>query len=78
MCHLAIPIINKCFELQNDWFKIIRIGIIARNFVLYHSVKEIKNLEQQRNCLSDMHQNLISSNLYQGATEYKVSSISAH
>ena len=26
-------------------------------------------------CVSDMYQNLISAELYQGATEYKVSSI---
>ena len=36
------------------------------------------NVEQHRDILSDMHQNLISTELYQGATEYKVSSISLH
>ena len=51
-------------------------GTIARNFVLYHCVKEIKNFEQHRNFLSDMHQNLIRTKLYQDATEYKVSSVS--
>ena len=58
--------------------KQIVLGRIARNFILYHCVKEIKNFEQHRNFLSDMHQNLISTKLYQGATEYKVSSIYAH
>ena len=62
---LTILITDKCFKT------------IVRNFFLYHCFKEIKNNEQHRNFLSDIHQNLISSNLYQGATEYKVSSISA-
>ena len=48
---------------------------IAHNFVLHHYVKEIKNFEQQ-NFLSDMHQNLNSTKLYQD--EYKVSSIAAY
>ena len=55
-----------------------RLYTIGQNFVPYHCVKEIKNIEQHWNFLNDMHQNLISSKLYQGATEYKVSSISAH
>ena len=71
MYDLTIAIINKCFEFQSDWLKIIHI-------VLPHCVKEIKNFEQYKNFLSDMHQNLISFKLYQGATEYKVSSISGH
>ena len=54
------------------------LGTIARYFVLHHCVKEIKDIEQDRNFLSDMHQNLISTTLYQGTTEYKVSSISQH
>ena len=45
---------------------------MARNFVLYHSVKEIKIFEQQRNFLSEMYQNLIRTSLYQDATKYKV------
>ena len=32
---------------------------IARNFFLYHYVKEIENFESQQNLLRDMHQNLI-------------------
>ena len=51
MYDLTIAIVNKYFEFQNDWLKIIRISgyafvsTIARNFVLYHYVKEIKNFE---------------------------------
>ena len=58
--------------------KLFALDTIASNFVLYHCVKQIKNIEQHRNFLSDRHQNLISTNLYQDATEYKVSSISEH
>ena len=43
-----------------------------------HYVKGIKNFEQHRNTLSDIHQNLISTKLHQGATEYKFLSIYAH
>ena len=50
---------------------------IARNFVLYHCVKEIKYFEQHRNFLSDVRQNLISAKLHKGESEYKVSSFSA-
>ena len=34
MYDFSITFINKCFEFQNDWLKIIR--PIACNFVLYH------------------------------------------
>ena len=40
-------------------------------FVLYHCDKEIKNFEKHPNFLSDMHQNLINTKLYQGTTECK-------
>ena len=75
MYDFTVATINKCFELQNDWLKII---CIRYNFVLYHCVKEIENFEQHENFLSDMHQYLISPKLYQGATEYKVLCISVH
>ena len=58
--------------------KYIVLGKIARNFILYHCVKEIRNFEQQRNFLSNIHQNVLSNKLYKDATEYKLSSISAH
>ena len=49
-------------KFQNDWLKVICFGTflfidIPRNFILYLCVKEIKNLKQQWNFLSDMHQN---------------------
>ena len=47
---LTNAIVNKCFEFQNDWLKIVRIiDTIPRNFILYHSVKGIKNFEEHRN-----------------------------
>ena len=49
------------------------LNTIARNFIVYHCVKEMKNFVQHRNFLNDMNQNPISSKLYQGATEYKIS-----
>ena len=49
------------------------LGAIARNFVLYHCIKEIKNFEQHRNFLTNIHQNLISTKFYQDAAEYKFS-----
>ena len=54
------------------------LGIIARNFVQYRCVKEIENSEQQRNLLSDMHQNLINISLWKDATKYKNSFDSIH
>ena len=78
MYDLTTAIVNKCFEFQNDWLNIICIRYNCTHFVLYHCVKEIKNFKQHRSFSSDMHQNLISTKLYQGGTEYKVSSISAH
>ena len=75
MYDLTIAVINKCFEFQNDWLKIIR---ISNNFVLYPCIDEIKNFEQQQIFLSDIHQNLNSTKLHKNATVDNVSSISAH
>ena len=58
--------------------KLFVLGAIARNFVLNHCVKEIINFEQHRKFLSGKHQNLINIKLYKGASEYKVSPISAY
>ena len=63
MYDLTIAIINKCFEFQNDWLKIIRKDTIALNFVLYHCIKEIKNIEERQNFMNDMHQNHIKVQL---------------
>ena len=52
--------------------KLFLLDTTAHNFVLYYCVKKIKTIEQHWNFLSDIHQNLISTNLYQDATEYKV------
>ena len=74
MYHLTIAITNvSSFEMigLKEFVK----GTIACNFVLYYSVKEIKNIEQHQNFLSDMHQNLIRTKSYQDATEYEMSSI---
>ena len=54
-------------------------GTTPRNFLLYIvHITEIKNFEQHRNFLSDIHRNRTGTKLYQGATEYKVSLIYAH
>ena len=53
--------------------KLFVLHTIARNFDPYNCGKEIKNIEQHRIFLSDMQQYQISTNLYQGATEYTVS-----
>ena len=45
ICDFTIAITNKYFKFQNDWLKLIPVGTIARNFVLYHCVKEIKKFE---------------------------------
>ena len=73
---LTVVIINKC-DGQNDWLKIICIRYNSTQFCS-HCVNEIKNVERQRNFLNNMHQTVISTKLCRGATEYKVSSISAH
>ena len=69
MHDLTIAIINKCFEFKNDWLKLFVLDTIALNFVGYHCVKEIKNFELQQNFLSNMHQTLISTKLYEGGTK---------
>ena len=78
MHDLTIAIINKCFEFQNDWLKIIRIRCNCTKFILYRCIKEIKKFRTTSEFLSNIHQNLIHTKLYQDATKYKVSSISAH
>ena len=69
---LLLLIINKYFEFQNNWLKKFLLRTIAHNFVLYHYVKKIKNFEKHWNFSSDIHQNLISTKLHQGATEYEI------
>ena len=77
MILLLLLLINALnFEIIG--LKLFKLGTIAHNFILYHCVKETINFEQHRNILNYMHQNLIITKLYQGATEYKVSSTSAH
>ena len=67
-------LIKKKSEIisENEWlfreFEI-RKYTNARNFILYRCV--IENFEQHRNFLSDMHQNLIRTKLYQDPTKYK-------
>ena len=76
---LTISIINKYFEFQNDWIEIIHNRWNCTQFSpIYHCVKEIKNFEQYRNFLSDMHQNRISNKLHQDTTQHKVSSVTAY
>ena len=59
--------------LQNNWLTITHIRYKFTQFW-----KEMEKFEQHRKFLSDTHQNLMSSELYQGATEYKNSSIFVH
>ena len=66
---ITIVIINNCFGFQNDWHKMNRFRHKCTKFCPSYCVKELKNFEQHR-FLSDMHQNLINTKLYQGAIEH--------
>ena len=70
---LTIAIENKCFEFQNNCLKRSVFDINASNFVLDNCVKEIKNKEQHQIFLGDMHQNVIITKLYHGATNINFS-----
>ena len=79
ICYLTVAIINKYFKFQIDWLRMLCIRYNCMQFCsMLLCLKKKSNFEQQQYFLSVKNQNLISTNLCKGATEYKISFNSAH